>query len=389
MRIETLKLRDFRNYEELEMTPHPGVNLLFGQNGSGKTNLLEAVHYCALGRSHRTSQDREVVRRGQAMAAAGVTILKASGRHEVAVKMTPTAAKRKQVFVDRKRAPRLSSMMGQLQCVIFSPEDLMLMKEGPAVRRRFLDMMLSQLSTPYFLALQQYQKAMEQRNAMLREAKRGGRLDAALMDAFEQAMAEPCQLIVRKRRQIVHRLAMVAEEKYRAISGRDEETFTMSYQSCLSTDEEVTEKTRAMLAKGRQDDLLRGTTGFGVHREDIALSLMGREMKWFASQGQIRTAALSMKLAQLEVFRQESGEAPILLLDDVMSELDMTRRTRLLEEISGVQTFVTCTDESDLNGCREKRSYQVRLKDNGNACLKEISAGEHVARVEPEEPDFT
>lgn len=389
MRIETLKLRDFRNYEELEMTPHPGVNLLFGQNGSGKTNLLEAVHYCALGRSHRTSQDREVVRKGQAMAAAGVTLLKAGGRHEVAVKITPTATKRKQVFVDRKRAPRLSNMMGQLQCVIFSPEDLMLIKEGPAVRRRFLDMMLSQLSTPYFLALQQYQKAMEQRNAMLRDAKRGGRLDATLMDAFEQAMAEPCQLIVRKRRQIVQRLAVVAQEKYRAISGRDGETFTMQYQACLPTDEDVADKTRGMLAKSRQDDLIRGATSFGIHREDVALSLMGREMKLFASQGQIRTAALSMKLAQLEVFCQEAGEAPVLLLDDVMSELDMTRRTRLLEEISGVQTFVTCTDETDLIGCREKRSYQVRLDDDGNASLRKATAGEHIAQTEPEEPDFT
>lgn len=389
MRIESLKLRDFRNYEALELTPHPGVNLFFGQNGSGKTNLLEAVHYCALGRSHRTSQDREVVRRGQAMAAVGVSILKAGGRHDVAVKLMPLSTKRKQVFVNRKRAPRLSNMMGQLQCVIFSPEDLMLVKDGPAIRRRFLDMMLSQLSTPYFVALQQYQKAMEQRNALLREVKHGGRLNESLLDAFEQAMAEPCQLIIRQRRQVIRQLADVAQEKYRAISGRDGEVFAMAYQSCLAEDDHVADKALRMLAQARQNDILRGFTGFGIHREDIALSLMGREMKLFASQGQIRTAALSMKLAQLEVFRRVAGEAPILLLDDVMSELDMTRRTRLLEEISGVQTFVTCTDESDLTGCREKRSYQVRLDASGCASLRETTAGEQVAREIPEEPEFT
>ena len=131
------------------------------------------------------------------------------------------------------------------------------------------------------------------------------------------------------------------------------------------------------------------TTTFGIHREDIALTLSGREMKLFASQGQIRTAALSMKLAQLEVFRQQTGEAPILLLDDVMSELDMTRRTRLLEEIDGVQTFVTCTDESDLEGCRERRSYQVRLTDDGWAHVRETTPGAEVNRQEMEDPDFS
>ena len=128
---------------------------------------------------------------------------------------------------------------------------------------------------------------------------------------------------------------------------------------------------------------------FGVHREDISLWLSGREMKVFASQGQIRTAALSMKLAQLEIFRRETGESPILLLDDVMSELDMTRRTRLLGEISGVQTFITCTDESDLEGCREKRSYRVSMTDKGTARIQEVSAGEQVEKESMDDIDFT
>ena len=173
MQIEAIRLRDFRNYHSLILTPHPGVNILLGQNGSGKTNLLEAVHYCALGRSHRTGLDREVVRKGAMMAASGVTLRKKSGKTEIAVKLTPSEARKKTVFIDCKRAERISALMGHVQCVIFSPEDLMLVKEGPAIRRRMLDMMLSQLSTAYFSALQQYQKALEQRTALLREAKRG------------------------------------------------------------------------------------------------------------------------------------------------------------------------------------------------------------------------
>ena len=382
MIIQSLKLRDFRNYQELEITPHPGVNILFGQNGSGKTNLLEAIHYCALGRSHRTSQDKEVVSKSAEFAAVGVQLQKNAVRMDIQVKLTPNDGKKKSVFVDRKRANRLSDLMGHVQCVIFSPEDLMLVKEGPAIRRRYLDMMLSQLSTAYFTALQQYQKALDQRNALLREAKKGVRLDAYMMDAFEEAMAAQCAVVIPLRRRMVQHTGFVAGEKYASISGRETEEFRMAYECCVPEGEDIAAYAVKALKNGRQEDVFRGSTSFGIHREDIQLTLKGREMKVFASQGQIRTAALSMKLAQLEVFRGETGEAPILLLDDVMSELDMTRRTRLLEEISGVQTFITCTDESDLEGCRERRSYQVYMDANGFGHVQEASAGEQVSRDE-------
>lgn len=390
MIIEDLKLHDFRNYEELMMKPHPGINILFGQNGSGKTNLLEAVHYCALGRSHRTSLDREVVRKGAPMGACGVQVRKGGTKVDVAVKLTPGESRKKQVFLDRKRADRLGDMMGKLQCVIFSPEDLMLVKEGPSIRRRFMDMMLSQLSTGYFLALQQYNKALEQRNAILKEIKRGAHCDAAMLDAFEEAMAKPCETIITLRRQVVKQVADFAAEKYRAISGREKECFSLHYACCLPNEKDIAAQVKSTLRKNRQEDVFRATTTFGIHREDMALTLSGREMKLFASQGQIRTAALSMKLAQLEVFCQQTGEAPVLLLDDVMSELDMTRRTRLLEEIRGVQTFITCTDESDLEGCRQRRSYQVSADENGRAILREMSQGERVeSRPALTDPDFT
>ena len=379
MLIESLKLRDFRNYGEMELKPHPGVNILFGQNGSGKTNLLEAIHYCALGRSHRTSQDKEVVRKGSEAAAVGVQLRKGGVRMDVQVKLTPGDVRKKAIFVDRKRAGRLSDLMGHVQCVIFSPEDLMLVKEGPAIRRRYLDMMLSQLSTAYFTALQQYQKALDQRNAMLREARKGARMDQAMIEAFEEAMAAQCAVIIPLRRRLVTETAAEAAKRYQAISGRLHEQFSMTYSCCVPEGEDEASCMARMLRASRQEDMLRGGTGTGVHREDLLLTLNGRDMKVFASQGQIRTAALSMKLAQLEIFRAHSGEAPILLLDDVMSELDMTRRTHLLEELEDVQTFITCTDESDLEGCSEKRSYQVWMDQEGVARVKEHSAGGDVA----------
>lgn len=379
MNIQTIKLRNFRNYGELEMHPHPGVNILFGQNGSGKTNLLEAIHYSALGRSHRTSQDKEVVRKGAEMGAIGVQLHKNGVRMDIQVKLTPDEGRKKAIFVDRKRANRLSDLMGHVQCVIFSPEDLQLVKEGPSLRRRYLDMMLSQLSTGYFTALQQYKKALDQRNAMLRDVKKGARLDQAMMDVFEEAMAQQCAAIVPLRRRMVARTAEIAEEKYAIISGRSQERFCMEYLCCMPENQDETSYALDTLHKGRQEDMFRGGTSFGIHREDIRLTLNGRDMKVFASQGQIRTAALSMKLAQLAVFKQETGESPILLLDDVMSELDMTRRTHLLEEINGIQTFITCTDESDLDGCRERRSYQVTMNAEGFASICENTSGSAIA----------
>lgn len=375
MIIKSIKLRNFRNYEALELRPHEGVNILFGQNGSGKTNLLEAIHYTALGRSHRTSLDREVVRKNAVCALLNVQLEKKSERMDVGVQLTPDQPKKKTVLIDGKRAPRLSELMGRVQCVIFSPEDLMLIKEGPSHRRRFLDMMLSQLSTAYFIALQQYQKALEQRNAILRAEKKGEACDIGMLDAFEAALAAPCSVIIPYRRRMSLRLAAIAAEKYASISGRAHEPFQVNYQCCLENDWDIAGQIMRQLRQFRQKDIQRGATSFGIHREDLQLTLSGQEMKLFASQGQIRTAALSMKLAQLDVLRTESGEAPILLLDDVMSELDMSRRVHLLQEISDVQTFITCTDASDLEGCYDQRSYRVCTDEQHLAHIVQASTG--------------
>ena len=389
MIIEEIKLHNFRNYEQLTLTPHPGTNVLFGPNGSGKTNLLEAVHYCALGRSHRTGADREVVRREMPMGACGVRLHRADGRYEIAVKLTPEGQRKKQVFINQKKAPRLSELMGRLQCVIFSPEDLLLIKEGPVFRRRFVDMLISQVDPAYFTALQLYQRALEQRNALLREEKCSGRMDTVLLDAYEDELARQTAVILPVRRRMIGALRRLSAEQYSAISGKTDERLEVRYQCCIGTAamslDEMQAYARKALRERRREDLIRGGTGFGPHREDLALLLEGREMRQFASQGQMRTAALSLKLSQLALFREHTGENPILLLDDVMSELDLTRRTRLLQEIDGIQTFVTCTDESDLMGCRDFRSCHVIAENGAARVVKTGEWGEAEAPAEAEE----
>ena len=195
MRITELKLKNFRNYEDLELRPDPGVNLFFGRNGSGKTNLLEAVHYAALGRSHRISSDANVVRYGEDAALSTVGIETALGQREITVRFHPGEAQKKEILIDGKNIRRFSDMMGCLRCVIFSPEDLGLIREGPSVRRRYLDMMISQIDRGYFIALQQFKAGMEQRNAVIRNIRMNASGDLSMLSAFEETMAPPAATV--------------------------------------------------------------------------------------------------------------------------------------------------------------------------------------------------
>ena len=388
MIIEKLTLRNFRNYEETVLTPHEGVNLFFGANGSGKTNLLEAIHYCSLGKSHRITGDQSAVRIGESFAVCSVSVRSGGVKRELSVRLVPNEAAKKVILLDQKQIRRFSDMMGCLQCVIFSPEDLGLIREGPSVRRRYLDMMISQVNRGYFIALQQYRAGLEQRNAVLKNMRADPRQNAGLLEVFEQAMAGPAAVIVEERKRVVEMLSSLAAETYRGISGRDEEAFQASYHSAFRESENVQEDFIRVMRENREEDLRLGVTSAGPHRDDLNLSLNRKNMKVYASQGQIRTAALSLKLAQMKALRQMSGEPPVLLLDDVMSELDKERRMRLVREISDYQTFITCTDESDLELESDRRIYHVS-SEKGKARLELTNAGVEEEKPVLREPDFS
>ena len=370
MLIEELKLKNFRNYRELALCPHPGVNLFFGRNGSGKTNLLEAIHYCSLGRSHRISNDANAVKNGEAFASSSVSIQNALGRREISVRFHPDEAQKKTILIDRKKIIRFSDMMGCLRCVIFSPEDLGLIKEGPSLRRRYLDMMISQVSRGYFIALQQYKAGMDQRNAVIRNMRMNAAGDLSILSAFEEAMAAPAAVIIRERRRVISLLSDIALDTYRRISDTDE-TFRLSYHSSVKEETEIEETLCSLFRENREDDIRMGFTSVGPHRDDLSLTLNKNQMKQFASQGQIRTAALSMKLSQMQILRDLSGEEPVLLLDDVMSELDRKRRACLIGEISSFQTFITCADRDDVDCEKVQQVWSVSAADSG-AEVKEI-----------------
>ncbi|MCQ2458340.1 MAG: DNA replication/repair protein RecF [Clostridia bacterium] len=384
MKIEQLTLRQFRNHASLELRPYEGINLFFGKNGAGKTNILEAIHYCALGRSHRVNNDHDVVMAGTEMAACGCRVAAKTGKTDVIVKLTPAEKRKKTVFIDQKKAERLSDLMGHLRCVIFSPEDLELIKEGPGTRRKFLDMMLSQINTSYFIALQEYRSYLEQKNSALREMKYGGSRDDGILEIFDRKLSALAEMITAERENFTKMLSVEAARIYHSISGGKEEILSVTYQSSVTG--KSAEQIYDLLVKGRDSDIRYGMTETGPHRDDLLIRLNEKNMKVYASQGQIRTAALSIKLAELKVFEKICGEPPVLLLDDVMSELDMERRLHLLDEIRHVQTFITCTDETDVQDEGMKQVYSI-LSDDGKATVRLTDSGDSEA-VKFEEPDF-
>ena len=346
MRITSMRLRDFRGYQQVMLSPPEGVTVLVGENGAGKTNLLEAVHLCCLGRSHRTSNDREMIRKDMETAAVQLIVERKDGKHEVGVRLFENARRKKIVYVNGKTAPRMGELMGHATCVIFSPEDLGLVKDGPQTRRSFLDMLLSQRQRAYFYALQTYMNALKQRNALLKSG------DLRQLLAWDEQLAAAAAPVARLRREATEQLNRRAQTHYRYIGGREEEAFGMKYRSPLAESVDPAEDMLKGLRASRDEDIRRQTTCFGPHRDELELTLCGEMMKAFASQGQMRTAALSMKLAAFDLLEADQGEPPLLLLDDVLSELDPDRRRRLIARIGRAQALLTCTDQADFIGAR-------------------------------------
>ncbi|MCL2544604.1 MAG: DNA replication/repair protein RecF [Clostridia bacterium] len=361
MRVTQIELYNFRNYIHAGLSPDPRLTVLTGPNAQGKTNVLEALHLCCLGRSHRTVHDRELITWGQERGWAKVAIHRRDGTQQVGVALHRAEARRKQVQVNGKQVARIGELMGHFHGILFSPEDLSIVKDGPGERRRFLDMELSQLRPVVFYALQRYARALGQRNNLLRELHRNPALRVTL-DTWDEQLAEAGAALVVHRRSYIEALSAQAQRNYAAIAG-ESDPLTVRYHTQIGGDGDapaLAGQFLARLRKAREDDIRRSATSVGPHRDDLRLLLGDREARVYGSQGQQRTVVLSLKLAELDVVRAERGENPVLLLDDVMSELDPYRRRQLVERIAGVQTIVTCTDPSDLGGAEPGAVYRVQ-----------------------------
>lgn len=342
MVVKELTVSQFRNLERARVEFSPGINILSGANAQGKTNLLEALYVCCTGRSHRTHRDAELIRYGEKGAVISVQVEHQDGIHLIDLGLSSQG--RKRVRINHSPARRLGELMGHLNGVLFSPEDLYLVKEGPAWRRRFVDITLSQIKPPYFYVLQQYQQALAQRNALLKTILREGK-GAETLPVWEAQLAALGARLMAERQAFTG----ILSQRVTAIHGeltQGRESLTLRYAT-LSEAREPAELEQALLQaleRGRERDLRAGTTLTGPHRDDLILSLGGRDVRSYGSQGQQRTSVLSLKLAELAIMTDMTREAPILLLDDVFSELDTSRRRMLERSIGGVQTLITCVD---------------------------------------------
>ncbi|MBA4541941.1 DNA replication/repair protein RecF [Thermoactinomyces sp. CICC 10521] len=364
MRVENLNLKQFRNIAELDLHCPEELHLFVGPNAQGKTNILESLYLLALGKSHRTRTHRELIRFGEKRAVAKASVRKGEQKLRLEVQMTE---KGKKVSRNGIEQPRLSQYIGSLPAVLFAPEDLALVKGSPQIRRRFLDMEIGQVSPAYVHHLTQLNKLLTQRNSLLKQLGQKGTFQSALLNVLDEQFIQFSIDLWKKRLAFLSSLKKWARGIHQAITRGLEELeieYLPSLPSLLDTDPgEWPLLLQRELEKKREKEIRRGTTLIGPQRDDLRLTANGLDLHLYGSQGQQRTAALSLKLAEIELIYQETGYYPVLLLDDVLSELDDSRKTHLLEAIRGrVQTFVTTTNLEgiDQETLAKARIYQVR-----------------------------
>lgn len=345
MKLEHLTLHNYRNYADVDTDFSPQINVLIGENAQGKTNLLEAVYVLALARSHRTNNDRELIRFGEDFARVNGCIGRSSGPMQLELVISTQG---KRARVNQIEQPKLSQYLGKFNVVLFAPEDLAIVKGSPANRRRFINMEFGQMSPKYLYNLTQYRTMLKQRNAYLKQLKYHQAKDLVYLSVLSDQLAAYGAELTAAREQLLHQMADFAAVIHSGIS-KGQEKLTFEYRSQVPPSARGDVKTaykalQDLYSEHQSREIDQGTSLVGAHRDDVAFIVNGKDVANFGSQGQQRTTALAVKLAEIDLMKAQTGEYPVLLLDDVLSELDDTRQTHLLKAIQNkVQTFLTTT----------------------------------------------
>ena len=338
MYIKNLHLKNFRNYAEENFEFSDGLNVLFGKNAQGKTNCAEAVFYLCTGTSPRTRREKQLVKNGEESAFISCTCEGRYGGVEISAAISENG---REVKVNGNKITRNADLLGNVFAVFFSPQELRLIQDGPDERRRFLNISISQLSRPYYVAVMRYNKILEQRNNLLKN--RDINLIYDTLPVWDEQLCKYAALVAKSRADYIKKLAPLAAEAHVYLTDGREKLSLSPDKKYKGDEEELKSRLFAELSNNYDRDIRLGFTASGPHRDDIDIEIDGSDAKSYASQGQTRTAALAIKLAEVEIFKQECGEYPILILDDVMSELDLPRRKKLVERAVGLQTVITCT----------------------------------------------
>lgn len=352
MIIESIKLDNFRNYNSLKLKFHKGTNIFYGDNAQGKTNILESIYLCGTTKSHKGSKDREIIQFDQEESHIRMYIRRKDSPYKIDMHLKKN--KTKGIAINGVPIKKASELFGIVAFVFFSPEDLNIIKNGPSERRRFMDTELCQLNKIYLYQLSNYNKVVNQRNKLLKEISyRPDYIE--MLDVWDEQMIFYGSQIIKTRREFVEQLEKITGDIHFKLSG-GKETLKISYEN------NVDEKDYSeVLRKSRDKDIKFKMSLVGPHRDDLSFMIRDADIRKYGSQGQQRTAALALKLAEIELVKKEANDTPVLLLDDVLSELDNNRQHYLLDSIGNIQTFITCTGLDDFveNNFKINKVFQV------------------------------
>lgn len=356
MLMEELFLQNFRNLDDFVFSPCKGVNIIYGENGQGKTNILEAIWLFTGSKSFRGAKDAEMIRFHKEFSKLQMKFF-SDGRGQ---KAKVTLGKKKIVSLNGVEQKNIAKMNGKFCAVVFSPAQLSLVKDGPEGRRRQIDAALCQIMRGYRSMLLEYNRILLQRNQVLRDMVRHPELDELLV-LWDNRTANAGSRIIQYRKRYLTALEPLAKEIYRGISGGREE-ISLQYAGTVEGKEqkEIFQHFQQALLKTRLEDIRRGNTGIGPHRDDVDIRINGNPAKAYASQGQQRSIVLSMKLAEAEMLKQTFGESPVILLDDIMSELDTSRQDYILNHMENWQVFITCCEPSTIMRLKAGNTYQIQ-----------------------------
>ena len=340
MKVNSIKLLNYRNYSEQEINFCEKLNVIIGKNAQGKTNLLEALFLCAIGKSPRTTKDKDLVNWNKEFAKITVNLSKKIGNHIIDIYLFKN--QNKAIKIDNIGINKIALLLGTLNAIYFSPDELKLIKESPDERRKFMDIVICQFDRNYYYNLSSYNKVLNQRNKLLKSQDVS--VIKETLPIWDLQLAKFGAKIIFSRLNLIEKLKVYANNIHSELTS-NEENLVLSYQGYTSdTPESLENILNNKLKENYDKDIKLGFTTIGPHRDDIKIASNDIDLRSFGSQGQQRTASLSLKLAELEVFKENIGEYPILLLDDVLSELDEVRQTKLLNFVSHIQTILTCTE---------------------------------------------
>ncbi len=368
--IKCIELRNFRNYDNQIIYFNEGNNNIYGDNAQGKTNILEAIFLCVTGRSFRTIHDDEIVRFGQQ--SYYIKILYEKDDRENTIEIESDLKRNREIILNQIKVKKVGELLGKLNAVLFCPENLSIIKGSPAERRRFLDIIISQVKPTYFYELQKYNKILKQRNILLKE-KIDYNKKLSGIEVWNILLSETGKNIIYDRMDFIKRLNKYVALNHRYISNNNE-NLIIKYIPSFKINKEIEELTRSdiqeiyygNLKKNIELDIEKRVTSFGVHRDDFDIMINNSSVKVYGSQGQQRTAVLSLKLSEINIIKEITEQTPVLLLDDVMSELDSTRIKLLMNRLGDIQTFVTSTEKINDNHLLNEIKYMSVSNGNVN-----------------------